>query len=64
MYVGPGAATTVLRTSEFAPAERDGRTFDAGDAGWVLLVADLVNSRPGATGRLIVRRFALARMPQ
>jgi hypothetical protein len=64
MYVGPGAATTVLRTSEFAPAERDGRTFDAGDAGWVLLVADLVNSRPGATGRLTVRRFALARMPQ
>jgi hypothetical protein len=61
VYVSPEAGTTVLRTADLVPAEAGGRSFDPVAAESVLLVVDLVNSRPGTSGRIIVRNLALAR---
>ena len=60
VYVGPGAGPVVLRTSEFGSAEKDGRRFDRAAVASVLLVVDLVNAHPGASGRFFVRHLALA----
>jgi hypothetical protein len=60
VYLGPGERRTVLRTSEFVPVERGGRTFEPAGADSVLLVVDLVNSRPGASGQLVLRHLALS----
>ena len=60
VYVGPDAGPVVLRTSEFESAEKDGRRFDRAAVASVLLVVDLVNAHPGASGRFFVRHLALA----
>jgi hypothetical protein len=60
IYVGPGARPVVLRTSEFRSAEKDGGRFDRAGVASVLLVVDLVNAHPGASGRFFVRHLALA----
>jgi hypothetical protein len=60
IYVGPGARPVVLRTSEFRSAEKDGGRFDRAAVASLLLVVDLVNAQPGASGRFFVRHLALA----
>jgi hypothetical protein len=61
IYVGPDARPVVLRAADFLSAERGGRAFDPRAAASVLVVADLVNSIPGTSGRFFVRRLALTR---
>ncbi len=57
----PESHPVVVPTRDLVPAEKGGTAFDPSKAASILLVVDLVNSRPGTAGRILVRDLALVR---
>jgi hypothetical protein len=51
----------LISTRDLVPAEKGGPAFDPSNAASILLVVDLVNSRPGTAGRILIRDLALVR---
>ena len=57
-----GSAERWLAVADFVPISPTGRALDPSVAASLLIVVDLVNSLPGARGRIVLHQLSLGRV--